>query len=194
MPDLRPKRRATAAEAAILVGLLCLALASCTVDRVWVDHDDAYTFPRAGTYAWVDRPSAGDDLTAGRIESEVDGALQARGFQRVDDGSADLLITGLVDSRSEIRTSSSGATVGVSRRTSRGRFGVMTSPTTRVYEVGIRILIVEISDAETEMVVWRAVAEDSETNDPERSARGIETAVTKALEDFPPRVGEGDGP
>jgi hypothetical protein len=166
--------------------LAVLALASCASKNVWVDSDDTFDFTGRRTYAWIAGAPAPSDITQGRIEAGVDAWMAARGLQRVESGAADLKVATFVGGRSEVRSTGSSATVGVSRGTSRGRVGMGTTMGPQVYEVAIGTLVVEISDGETERVVWRARAEKSLSNDPQKNAVAIEEALEKAFAEFPP--------
>ena len=166
--------------------ILTVVLAACSSKNVWVDSDASYSFAGRSTYAWAEGVPAENELVQGRIEAGIDAALAERGYERIADGTPDLYVSTQVGGRREVRSTGSSTTVGMSRGGRHGGIGMGTTMGNQVYEVAIGTLIIELSDGETDAVVWRARAEDSLSNDPERTAEFIAKAISKAFEEFPP--------
>lgn len=160
-------------------------LAACSSTKVGVDRDPTYDFRGKRTYAWKEGIPAESGLNQQRIVSGVDRALGERGLQRIEGGAPDLWVYTEVAMRQETRSTGGSVGVGVGRRTSWGHVGVGTSTGNRIYEVTVGALVIVILDGPTESTVWRARAEDTVTNDAERTAEAIRKAIEKAFEDFP---------
>jgi hypothetical protein len=63
----------------------------------------------------------------------------------------------------------------------------VTSASTRTTTITEGTLVIDIWDASTNSLVWRAIATDTLSRNPERNTRAIERAVERAFRNFPPR-------
>jgi hypothetical protein len=166
----------------VLGALLLGLLAACSSSGVAVDYDSGFDFAGLSTYAWTEGVPAENELNERRIVQAVDGQLAAHGFRRVEEG-PELLVRTEVSSRQEVR--SSGGSVGVGYGGSRGAVGLSSG--NRVYEVTVGTLVIELVDAASQGVVWRAEAQKTVGNDPQDTAKKIEQVTEKAFESFPPQ-------
>ena len=166
--------------------ILTVVLAACSSKNVWVDSDASYSFAGRSTYAWTEGIPAQNDLVQRRIEAGIDTAFAERGYDHITEGTPDLYVSTQVGGRREVRSTGSTTTVGVSSGGRRGGIGMGTTIGNEVYEVAVGTLIIEMSDGETGDVVWRARAEDTLSNDPDRTSEFIAKAIAKAFEEFPP--------
>jgi len=163
--------------------LLAGMLTACSSTRVGVDHDQDFDFTGLATYAWAEGAPAENELNERRIVEGIDAALAGCGFRPVDAG-PELLVRTKVAQRQEVR--SSGGSVGVGYGTGRG--GVGMSSGNRVYEVTVGTLVIEVLDAGSQSVVWRAEAEKTIGGDPEDTAKKIKEVIERAFEEFPPEA------
>jgi hypothetical protein len=172
--------------------LACLPLAlllACASSRVAVDSDPGYDFTTARTFAWHEGVPAESELQERRIVAAVEQELTARGLQRAEQDAADLWIVSEAGSRREVRSSGTSLSIGASRGTGWGGVGVGTTTGNRVYEVDVGQLVLTVVDASEQRVVWRATAEETLSEDPEKTARFIQEAVAEAFAEFPlPRL------
>ncbi len=164
---------------------LCL-LAGCSSVKVGVDHDESYAFAGKRTYAWAEGVPAASELHEERIAKAVETALAERGLRPVSTETPDLLVSTVVETHQELRSTGSSVGVGVGRRTSWGGVGIGTSTGDQIYEEIVGTLIITLADAGSGKTVWRASAADVITEDPEDTAERIAEAVEKAFRDFPP--------
>jgi|GEM_PF-2656280 len=165
-----------------------LTLAACSSLDVGVDRDEDYDFSGARTFAWKEGVPAQNELNQKRIESGVEEALARRGIELSDSGAPDLWVATEVGGHREVR--STGESVNVSYRHHRryGSVGMGTSSGNRIYEVKVGTLVIAILDGETEELVWRAQAEDTVGNDPQKTAETIAAAIEQSFEQFPREV------
>lgn len=169
--------------------LLCVAIVSAILlplmahsQKVTVDWDhNVHTFTAFKTYRWIEpaRPSP-NPLMDQRIAAAIEGQLSAKGLQKVD-GPADLLVT----YRPGVRQERSATAIGLGA----GRYrmgGGMATINQNVSNVGT--LLVDISDAKTKQLIWRATAADTLSDKPDKNSKKIEKAVAKMFKQYPPPV------
>ena len=158
-------RIATLAAAGLLLSSAAMA------QEVSYDHDKTTDFSAFTTYAWVPGTPVKDDLNHKRIVEAVDIQLTAKGLVEVDgSASPDLLVAYRAGVSRDVQVSGSG--VGGYRP---ARWG-----SARVKQVMVGVLVVELIDARTRKVVWRAVATDD--LDPQASPEKREKKINKAAE------------
>lgn len=158
-----------------LAFLIAPAMRAQTVNVDW-DHN-VQNFSTFKTYSWVKpvRPTS-NPLMDQRIVTAIEGQLAAKGLQKVDHG-GDLLVTynaGAREQRSAIATGMGGWRRG----------GGMTTVNQNVSKVGT--LVVDVSDAKTDKLIWRATASDTLSSKPDKNSQKIEKAVTKMFKKYPP--------
>jgi hypothetical protein len=168
---------------------LLIPFAACSSIQVGVDHDATYDFSGKQTYSWRDGIPSPNELSQKRIVAGVEQALESSGLRKVEQGKPDLWVVSEVTGRQEVRSTGTTTSVGVSRSTSWGRVGVGTSSGNKVYEVTVGTLVLVILDGKTDEVVWRAQAEETVSNDPERTKEVINEIIGKAFANFPPSPG-----
>lgn len=166
-------------------------LAACSGGpSVAVDHDPDFDFAGKRTYAWTEGVPAESELMERRIAAAVDEALRARGFTLMEEGRPDLLVATEVSKRQEVQGSGSSVSWGAYRGTGWGGVGVQSGGDMRIWEVTVGTLAINVVDAASEKLVWRATASDTVTDDPEEAAETVRIAVERAFAGFPPGVPE----
>ena len=161
----------------ILLGTMALA------QSVTYDYDRAANFSNYKTYAWTRGTELTDDLNHARVVRAIDGALVTKGLARVEPGAnPDVLVTyhASFDKTLEITGTAHGW----------GPFGLGDRwGSARVQPVLVGTLVVDISDARTNALVWRSLASsDIRPNDkPETREKKITQATEKMFKNYPPQ-------
>lgn len=150
--------------------------------NVTYDFDHSANFSRFRTYAWVNGSSVADELNHRRIVSAIELQLASKGFARVaTSASPDVLVAyhASFDKNLEIN--------GFSTGWGGFRWGGSRTGTARVDEILIGTLAVDMVDAKTKTIVWRAMAskEIDVKASPEKRDRNITRAVEKLFKNYP---------
>jgi hypothetical protein len=176
---------------------LALAVVGCSGISVTTDYNPAAvpSMHAYQTYTWIsgagerEDPELNNPILIARIETAVDAALQAKGFEKVASG-ADFMVGwhADVDQRTDYTTVNSyyggygwGGWYG-------GGGGMGTSRTTaHNWEEGT--LVIVVADAKSKELVWHgsATAEVGKADSPENRQNRINGAVEKMFKDFPPQ-------
>ncbi len=172
---------------ALMLSLGCMKSAA---QKVKTDFDKAVDFSHFHTYSWRQHPALQKNpdfqeqfsVAIDLIRSAVNQNLRQRGFARVDQ-SPDFYITFFVTAKSmqDVRTISTGGWYGWGGWWYPGWTEVMVSP----YAEGT--LVLDIVDASTKQLAWRAYCKD-EIRDMKTRHEKIERTAKKALQRFPPKV------
>lgn len=157
---------------------LAVALGAAAQD-VKTDYDHHADFSQYHTYYW-EKVKTTDPLWQSRIQDAVDRTLQAKGWQRVDNG-GDIAITAVGSSHNEKEYQTFYDGMGGWRW---GGFGETTT-TVENYPVGT--LVLDFYDAHNKQLVWRGAARDSLSNKPDKNEKKLEKSVEKMLDHFPPK-------
>jgi hypothetical protein len=141
-------------------------------------------FSRYRTYSWIG-VKAGDSLWQQRIMSAADGALAAKGLQRVESG-GDLAVSafGRTQERDTLQTFYDGFP-GWGWRV--GWWGGMGTTTTEVIPERVGNLTVDLFDEQTKQLVWRGRASEVLSEKPEKNEKKLEQAVEEMFKKFPPK-------
>jgi hypothetical protein len=180
------------ARTILVVGLL-LGLASPTAlwaQKVKTDFDPAVDFAKFTTYYWAKSDPSPNDLMNQRLISAVDHWLTIKGWTRAAQGQAQLAVVPVFTSAEQksINTfyDSFGGGWGYGGWGGYGGMG-MGSSTTTVSTFVEGTLIVDLFDASTKKLVWRAIATDTLSDTPAKNAEKIQKATKKMFEKkFPP--------
>ena len=167
--------------AAIIVLLPALALAQKTS----FDFDKSADFSKFKTYALQDGTKVGDPLIDKRIAGAIQAQLAAKGLT-LNDAKPDVVVVYHVafDKKQDIQAYSTG---GYGRYGYRWGGGWGTTDV-RVNEILVGTLVIDVSDANKQEVVWRGmgVKEVDVQAKADRRDKNINEAVTKILKNFPP--------
>ena len=164
----------------------CLALLGTVAlaQSVTYDFDRAANFSKYKTYAWTRGTELADALNHARVVRAIDAALVTKGLSRVAPGtSPDLLVAyhASFDRNLEITGSAHGwgpLDLGGDR------WGSAT-----VQPVLIGTLVVDMSDARTNAIVWRSLASSDirATDKPATRDKKIAKAMEKMFRNYPPK-------
>ncbi len=164
----------------MLLAVALLIAPAMQAQKVTVDWDhNVQNFSAFKTYAWVKpiRPTS-NPLMDQRIVAAIEGQLAAKGLQKVDHR-ADVLVTynaGVQQQRSATAVGRGGWRMG----------GGMTTVNQNIYKIGT--LVVDVSDAKTKQLIWRATSSDTLSDKPDKNSQKIDKAVTKMFKKYPPPV------
>jgi len=171
-------RIGTFVTAAIVAVMGTVALAQ----NVSFDFDKSADFSRFRTYAWVKGTILSDELNHGRIVSAVNGQLAMRGFSQVAPGAKpDVLVAYHATFDRDLQIT------GFSTGWGGYRFGGNRSGTARAEEILTGTLALDMVDAHSNAIVWRAIASkdvDVKAN-PEKREKNINRAVEKLFKTYP---------
>lgn len=171
---------------ALLLALALVATPAAAKMKIGVDQDEAYDFAGHATYAWTEGRPAPDDLMQKRIVAGVEEHLAALGLTPAEEGATpDLWVSTEAFAEDEVKSSGSRVGLSVSKRTSFGSIGLGGSRGNRTRKVTVGTLVIAVLDGESQELVWRAVASDTITDDPEKTAKQIAEAIERAFKKFP---------
>ena len=162
--------------------LMLPALASA--QDVKIDFDKAYDFSTVKTYAISIGTKWGNDLSERRVLTEIDEAIAAKGWKKVDAAQANAIVVlhGATQTKKSANTFYSSGYGGYGYR----GFGGMGTSQTVVSEYAVGTLVVDIFDAKNKQLIFRGTAEDEISDNPEKNAKRLEKASTKLFKNFPP--------
>ena len=170
-------------------GALALTLAPglALAQDVSVDFDKSYDFSKIKTYHIQIGSTSGNPIAERRVIIEVDEALAARGWAKVDQTEADavVILHGASEKKQRIDAFYSSGYSGWGY----GGWGGMglgtTTVSTSVYKVGT--LVVDIFEVKSKALLFRGTASDELSDKGEKNQKKIAKATDKMFEDFPPR-------
>ncbi len=153
---------------------------------VKIDFDKAYDFSMVKTYSIAIGTTWGNDLSQRRVLTEIDEAIAAKGWKKVDAGKADVTVVlhGASQTKRSANTFYSGT--GGYGGYRYGGFGGTATASTVVNEYQVGALVVDIFDTKSKNLVFRGTAEDEISDNPEKNAKRLEKASTKLFKNFPP--------
>ncbi|MBC2716625.1 MAG: DUF4136 domain-containing protein [Desulfobacteraceae bacterium] len=167
----------------------------CSSIKVSQDYNQSMDFSSLKTYAWKyeEQKQTGDvqldsPLLDDRIRSAIDRSLSARGYRQDAEGNPDFYIEyhTTIQSRIESDNTRSGLSVGVGRATRYGSVAVSSDSGIREYDEGM--LVIDLIDADSEVLIWRGVGSRRVTSQskPEKITKNVNETVKKILDQFPP--------
>jgi hypothetical protein len=166
--------------------IVCVTLlATITLAQsVTYDYDRTASYSKFKTYAWTRGTELTDELNHARVVRAIDAALVRKGLARVEpSANPDVLVAyhASFEKNLEITGSAHGwGPIGLGG----DRFG-----SARVQPVVVGTLVVDISDARTNAVVWRSLASSDirSTDKPETRDKKIAKATEKMFRNYPPK-------
>lgn len=165
--------------ALMLAGLLLTA--ATTWAGVTTDYDRHANFADYKTYTWGKVQTA-NGLWDDRVKHAINQQLAAKGWTELP-SSAAVVVTarGAIQNQQELNTFYDG--LGGWRRG--GGLGMSTT-TVENYQVGT--LIVEMFDANSKNLVWRASASNTLSSNTDKNIKSLDKNVQKMFEHFPPEA------
>jgi hypothetical protein len=175
--------------------LLCLAASSCLAQDVRYNYAGEADFSKFKTYQWGESPAEErlDSLTDRQLRGAVDDEMAKKGFVRIDNGPADLLLVYQPSLHQEKEFTTFPGNWGYGRGWGRGWYGVRPITTTRTSTIRVGEFALDIYDRAKHELVWRGVA--SKTLDPnmkpDKWQKTIRGGAEKLLKYFPPLAKKG---
>lgn len=161
---------------------LLMATASCIragAQKVETDYDHSINFAQFHTYSWGHVHSS-DPFAESRIREDVDHILQARGWQKVPEG-GDVTLTAIAVRRHQAEYETFYEGLGPGWRW-HGWGGITT---TTVETIPVGTLVVDVYETANHHLVWRGLAHDTLSENPDKNARKLEKAIDKMFSKFP---------
>jgi hypothetical protein len=170
------------------------ALVGCGGTQVSTDYDRRANFNHYKTYSLQagrvyneDAPQMPDTLVGDRIATAIKAELATKGLVPAPPGQADLIATYNASQKTAIQLESAwdGGYWGVGLDGWAWDGPGYDNIWLDEYEEGT--LVIDLIDAQTKKLVWRAVAKGEDKNF--RTAKFIDGAVDKAMDKYPPEYG-----
>lgn len=177
-----------------VVALIALA-SGCSSTDLATDYDPEFNFGSLRTYRWAERtvskdddPRVYNDLLISRINDAIDRALQTKGYQHIESGTADFLVGwhGSIDKKMNVQTVTDDYGYGMGLH---GPSANAPGPTTKTYvnEWEEGTLIIDIVDAGSNDLVWRGAGTGLVEETPGSNPNRLNEFVTKIFSKFPPK-------
>jgi hypothetical protein len=160
--------------------------------NVEYSFDQNADFTQYRTYRWEAHPGSTelDQLTKSRLSEALSTELAQKGLTQAGTGDADLVLVYQIAIRNEKEITFFDTGWGYGPGWRGGWYGARsgsTVSTTNTIQVGS--LVLDMFDAKTKQLVWRAVASKAieEGVKPERREKNAAKAAKKLLKNFPPK-------
>jgi hypothetical protein len=178
----------------LIVAVLALTTAACSSMKVNNDFAAEADFSSYKTYAWHDDDTSLQEenmLAHERVVQAVDGQLAAKGFSKAS-SNPDVYVTYHSDDQENttLDTTSMGYGYGPGWGWGGhygGGMGGMGSTTTQVRTYTTGTVVVDIWDASEKALVWRGIASDTVSDNPQKNSQKIQKAAEKMFENYPPK-------
>src|SRR5438270_903318 len=157
---------------------LLLLVAAAAWAGVNTDYDHSANFANYKTYSWGKLQTA-NSIWDARVKAAVDSQLAAKGLTEVPSG-GDVTVTAFGKTKTE-QTLNTFYDGFPGRRWS--GFGDATT-TVDNYKVGT--LVVDLFDGSSQNLVWRGLATDTLSSNPDKNTKKLGGDVHKMFEHFPP--------
>ena len=168
-----------------LLFLLVAAAVACSTLKTSADYDPKTDFSQYKTWAWKDTDSIKDTLWVQRIQSALDSELSKRGVRR-DEQNPDLWVAvhARFTEQTQVTSYDTGWGYGYG-----WRYGGGGMTTTRVEQIPVGTLIVDLADVKRKELVWRGTGTDTlnPQRSPEEREKALQEALAKMFENYPPR-------
>jgi NADPH:quinone reductase-like Zn-dependent oxidoreductase len=157
--------------------LLGLASTAVLAQQVSVNYNHNASFSQYHTYAWGsnNKNQIQNSILAQVAQQDIDGAMQQKGLQKVDESqNPDLILTASGGEREQTSWNAMGM------RGIGGGFGSIT-PQQNVEGT----MIVSLYDTKQKELVWRGVSENTLSNSGNKNQKNVEKAVQKMFKQWP---------
>jgi hypothetical protein len=165
---------------AVLTGSLLMLPAITAAQDVKIDFDKAFDFSTVKTYSIKIGTPGGNNISERRVLAEIDEAIAGKGWKKVDEGQANILV--ILHGATQTKRSATTFYSGMGGY----RYGAMGTAQTVVDEYRVGTLVVDMFEPKARNLVFRGIAEDELSDNPEKNAKRLEKASTKMFKDFPP--------
>jgi hypothetical protein len=165
------------ARTSICAMLMCITSAIAVAQQVSVNYNHSQSFTPYHTYAWgADNANQVQNSILAQVAVQgIDSALQGKGWQKVAPGqNPDVLVTASGGMKQQTSYSAWGM---------RGIGGGMGGITPEQSVIGT--LIVDLYDAKTQSLVWRAIGQNTLNNNGNKNQQMVQKALAKMFKQWP---------
>ena len=165
------------ARMAVGVFAICLISTIATAQQVSVNYSRDQSFAKYHTYAWgaENHNRIKNSILAQEAVKDINNAMQAKGFQMVQENENPDLILTASGGMKEQTTYSAWGMRGIG-----GGMGGIT-PEQNV----VATMIVDLYDAKNQSLVWRGIAQDTLSNNGSKNQTMVAKAVQKMFKQWP---------
>ena len=150
--------------------------------KVTTDYDHKADFTRYHTYTWM-KAEAGSPLWPDRIKNAVNAELSKKGLTQ-GGAESDLSLTAFGSSHNQPRLTTFYNGFGPGWGWGWHGFG---DTITYVDEEPVGTLVLDMFDTHDKKLVWRGVATDSLSDNPDKNEKKLEHGVADMFGHFPPK-------
>jgi hypothetical protein len=145
--------------------------------QVSVNYNHSQSFSAYHTYAWASNNAnqIQNSILAQVAQQDIDAAMQAKGFQKVQESQKPDLI---LAANGGLKQQTSYSAWGM-----RGIGGGMGGITPQQNVEGT--LIIDLYDFKTQSLVWRGIAEDTLSNNGNKNQQMVQNAINKMFKQWP---------
>jgi hypothetical protein len=172
----------------LFAAMAILALVGCsTHPLVRTDHDPTVDFSRYHSYAWQQEPAISNPLVKKRLINAIDAQLASKGWARVAQGQADILLVGNVATREKQSVETFYGDPHWSSWSWQQDWAMRgVYPGARITSYTVGTFVLDMFDARDMQAVWRGSAEGTVPDSPQKVTKAVQSAVTRMFEAFPP--------
>jgi len=164
-----------------------LAVGVALALSVSTDHDPKYDFSHVKTFHAKIGTSWGNPLAEPRVIAAVEQQLTSKGWTKAEEGSAnaEVMVHGSTKQQQSLDTFYTGMGGGWGW----GGWGTvgMGTATTTTYTYTEGTLLIDIFDAQSKQLIFRASATDTLSDKTEKNQKKLAKALNKMFYDFPPK-------
>ncbi len=175
---------------AVVTIILLMSLAASARDKISVAYAKGFNAAQYKTYAWAEHGAVAHPMLAADIVGAIDQELQGRGLQKVT-SNPDLIIQiyGSVDqdmtmySNDPIYAGTGGIPPFDPGMNGPAFIGFYGNTSVMVHK---GTLVVDLIDAKTRKLAWRAMAQESvSSHDPQKLVDEVNGAIAKMFKEYP---------
>lgn len=180
----------------LIFAMLVLLMGGCSsLDTGW-DYNPEVNFSQYKHYAWVPATKENgaeyqlNGLLDQRVREAVDAEMARKGYVKVAEKDADVLVNYLTKTDKRFKVDSINSGMGYSPFWGpRWYFGGSIQSNTQVKEYEVGTLILDLVDAKTNKLIWRGAANGviRDYKTPQQRIAKMNEAVTGVLANFPPK-------
>jgi len=166
-----------------LLGLaLLLLFAIAALAKVTTHYDPNAVFSKYKTFSWLKEPNMKNPLMNERIVGFIDVQMNHKDFKFLKEG-GDIGIAVSTGTREETTLNTFYSGFGGWRW--HGGWRCATTPV-ETYEV--ETLVVDFFDTSTMEMIWRGIATETISDNPEKSLKELQKAIDEMFKQFPPKA------
>jgi hypothetical protein len=169
----------------ILTRFIVIAILTTTsfAAKVSTDYDHAAKFSDYRTYSWT-KVKTVDSIWDARVKDAVNKELSAKGWIQVPSG-GDVSVVAVGTARTEQQLNTYYNGFGGRR------FGGFGNATTTVDRYRVGTLVVDMFDAGSKNLIWRASTSNTLSGNSEKNTKNLNKGVQKMFSHFPPLASKG---